>query len=153
MNDKPTSLVGSRPAPAKPLPSADDLFNVRFWEGLRDGRLLLQTCMDCHAPRFPASRHCPHCHSELCDWLEVDGHGVVESFCTFHKAYWPGFAVDVPYSVVQVRLNNGVRFYSNLVGVDAADMEIGMKVQAVFERVEGSDVTLLKFKPIAQGVI
>jgi uncharacterized OB-fold protein len=59
----------------------------------------------------------------------------------------------VPYSVVQVRLNNGVRFYSNLVGVDTADMEIGMKVQAVFERVEGSDVTLLKFKPIAQGVI
>ena len=47
--------------------------------------------MDCHAPRFPASRHCPHCHSETCDWLEADGQGVVESFCTFHKAYWPGF--------------------------------------------------------------
>ena len=112
---------------------------------------MLQTCMDCHVPRFPASRHCPHCHSELCDWLEVDGHGVVESFCTFHKAYWPGFAADVPYSVVQVRLNNGVRFYSNLVGVDTPDIRIGMKVQAVFERVEGSDVTLLKFKPTTQG--
>jgi uncharacterized OB-fold protein len=82
--------------------------------------------------------------------LAVDDHGVVESFCTFHKAYWPGFAADVPYAVVQVRLSNGVRFYSNLVGVDTPDIQMGMKVQAVFERVEGTDVTLLKFKPIAQ---
>jgi len=28
-----------------------------------------------------------------------------------------------------------------------------MKVQAVFERVEGSDVTLLKFKPTTQGPV
>jgi uncharacterized OB-fold protein len=151
MSDKQTTLAVPRPAPAKPLPSADDPFNARFWDGLRQGRLMLQTCMDCHVPRFPASRHCPHCHSELCDWLAVDGHGVVESFCTFHKAYWPGFAADVPYSVVQVRMTNGVRFYSNLVGVDTPDIQIGMQVQAVFERVEGSDVTLLKFKPNAQG--
>ena len=75
---------------------------------------------------------------------------MVESFCTFHKAYWPGFAADVPYSVVQVRLSNGVRFYSNLVGVDSSKIEIGMPVQAVFEPVDGSDVTLLKFKPVVQ---
>jgi uncharacterized OB-fold protein len=47
-------------------------------------------------------------------------------------------------------MTNGVRFYSNLVGVDTPDIRIGMKVHAVFERVEGSDVTLLKFKPMAQ---
>jgi uncharacterized OB-fold protein len=35
--------------------------------------------------------------------------------------------------------------------VDTQDIQIGMKVQAVFERVAGSDVTLLKFKPNAQG--
>jgi uncharacterized OB-fold protein len=75
----------------------------------------------------------------------------LESFCTFHKAYWPGFAADVPYAVVQVRLNNGVRFYSNLVGVDTPDIRIGMTVRTVFERVEGSEVTLLKFKPTTQG--
>jgi uncharacterized OB-fold protein len=85
--------------------------------------------------------------------LAVDGHGVLESFCTFHKAYWPGFAADVPYSVVQVRMTNGVRFYSNLVGVDTPDIQIGMQVQAVFERVEGNDVTLLKFKPTTQGPV
>jgi uncharacterized OB-fold protein len=84
--------------------------------------------------------------------LEVDGHGVVESFCTFHKAYWPGFAADVPYAVVQVCMSNGVRFYSNLLGVDTKDIKMGMKVQAVFESVQGSEVTLLKFKPTAEGL-
>ncbi len=151
MSDKHSTLGGTKPAPAKPMPSVDDPFNARFWAGLRQGRLMLQTCMDCHAPRFPASRHCPHCHSESGDWREVDGHGVVESFCTFHKAYWPGFAADVPYSVVQVRMSNGVRFYSNLVGVDTSAIQMGMKVQAVFEPVDGSDVTLLKFKPMAEA--
>lgn len=151
MSDKHSTLGGGKTVPAKPLPSMDDPFNARFWAGLRQGRLMLQTCMDCHAPRFPASRHCPHCHSECGDWLEVDGHGVVESFCTFHKAYWPGFATDVPYTVVQVRLSNGVRFYSNLVGVDTSDIQMGMNVQAVFEPVDGSDVTLLKFKPMAKA--
>lgn len=151
MSDKYSPLSGPKAVPAKPLPSVDDPFNARFWAGLRQGRLMLQTCVDCHAPRFPASRHCPHCHSESADWREVDGHGVVESFCTFHKAYWPGFAADVPYAVVQVRMSNGVRFYSNLVGVETSAIQMGMKVQAVFESVDGRGVTLLKFKPMAQA--
>ena len=153
MSDKSATASSLRPAPGKPLPEADDPFNARFWQALKEQRLLLQTCSDCQSPRFPASRYCPHCHSEACEWLDADGAGVVVSFCTFHKAYWPGFAAEVPYSVVQVRLNNGVRFYSNLVGVDTSDIRIGMKVQSVFERVEGSDVTLLKFKPTKQGPV
>ena len=108
MSDKPAP-----PAPVgKPLPDVADPFNARFWQGLGQNRLLLQTCSDCQSPRFPASRYCPHCHSEACEWLDADGAGVVVSFCTFHKAYWPGFAAEVPYSVVQVRLNNGVQFFS-----------------------------------------
>lgn len=147
MSDKSATAASLLPAPGKPLPEVDDPFNARFWQGLKEQRLLLQTCSDCQSPRFPASRYCPHCHSEACEWLDADGHGVVVSFCTFHKAYWPGFAAEVPYSVVQVRLINGVQFYSNLVGV-TAHMAIGMKVQPVFERVSGSELTLLKFKPV-----
>ena len=148
MSDKPAppSSVG------KPLPDVADPFNARFWQGLGQNRLLLQTCSDCQSPRFQASRYCQHCHSEACEWLDADGAGVVVSFCTFHKAYWPGFAAEVPYSVVQVRLNNGVQFFSNLVGVATAQMVIGMKVQPVFERVSGTEHTVLKFKPV-EGLV
>jgi uncharacterized OB-fold protein len=52
----------------------------------------------------------------------------------------------VPYTVIQVRLDCGVRLFSNPVGVEAGSLRIGMLVEAVFEDV-ASDVTLLKFKP------
>lgn len=152
MSDK-HALAAPAAAPAgRPLPDVDDPFNAPFWQGLREQRLLLQTCSDCQAQRFPASGHCPHCHSEAFGWQDADGHGVVESFCTFHKAYWPGFAGEVPYSVVQVRLTNGVRLFSNLVGVPNERHFIGMKVKPVFERITGTEIALLKFQPVAGEV-
>ena len=47
---------------------------------------------------------------------------------------------------IQVRLDCGVRLFSNPVGVEAAALRIGLPVEAVFEDIT-SDVTLLKFKP------
>lgn len=148
MSDKNAIAASTAAPPGKPLPDVDDPFNAPFWQGLSQERLMLQTCGDCHAQRFPASRHCPHCHSEAHSWQEADGRGVVESFCTFYKAYWPGFAAEIPYSVVQVRLTNGVRLFSNLVGIPTEKLFIGMKVQPVFERIARSEVALLKFKPM-----
>jgi uncharacterized OB-fold protein len=52
----------------------------------------------------------------------------------------------VPYTVIQVRLECGVRLFSNPVGVEARALRIGMPVEAMFEDVT-PDVTLLKFKP------
>jgi hypothetical protein len=52
----------------------------------------------------------------------------------------------VPYVVIQVRLDCGVRLYSNPPGVEARALRIGMPVEGVFEDVT-PDVTLLKFKP------
>ena len=53
----------------------------------------------------------------------------------------------MPYTVIQVRLDCGVRVFSNPVGRrDRATLRIGMPVEAVFEDVT-DDVTLLKFKP------
>ncbi len=136
---------------AKPLPRIDGP-NRPFWEGLRAGKVMLQRCSDCGRHRFPATRNCAHCLSDRSDWREVSGAGTVESFCTFHKAYWPSFAADVPYDVVQVRLDEGVQLFSNLVdvpagGAAATGARIGMRVQASFVAVT-SEVTLLKFRPL-----
>jgi hypothetical protein len=74
----------------------------------------------------------------------VEPDGVIESFCVFHKQYFP--ALEVPYAVVQVRLHCGVRMFSNLLGVPLDRIRIGMKVTAVFETVTDG-ATLLKFRP------
>jgi uncharacterized protein len=127
---------------AKPLPP-DDPANRPFWDGAKRGVLMLQRCLDCGRHRFPAARYCTQCRGERSEWVATPGAGVVESYCTFHRAYWPAFARDVPYDVVQVRLDEGVRLFSNLVGGKARS---GMRVRAKFDPVT-PEVTLVKFAP------
>jgi uncharacterized OB-fold protein len=128
---------------AKPLPP-DDPANRPFWDGAKRGVLMLQRCLDCSRHRFPAARYCVQCHSERSEWVPSSGAGVVESYCTFHRAYWPAFAADVPYDVVQVKLDEGVRLFSNLVG---GRPRSGMRVRARFDPVTPA-VTLVKFAPV-----
>ena len=117
---------------AKPLPP-DDPANRPFWQGAKRGELMLQRCLDCARHRFPATRLCAQCRGDQSEWVTTSGAGVVESFCTFHRAYWPAFKAEVPYDVVQVRLDEGVRMFSNLVGVAQGRARIGMRVRATFE--------------------
>ena len=127
----------------KPLPPQDPA-NHPYWDGAKRGVLMLQRCMDCGRHRFPAARYCAQCHGERSEWVETSGRGVVESYCSFHKAYWPAFEREVPYEVVQVRLEEEVRLFSNLVG---GAPRIGLRVKAHFEPVTPS-VTLVKFAPL-----
>lgn len=108
----------------------------------------MQRCADCGALRFPAARFCPHCRAEGSQWNAVEPTGVIETWCVFHKAYFKD--LEVPYTVIQVRLDCGARLFSNPVGVAADSLRIGMRVEAVFEDVT-PEVTLLKFCP-AKGV-
>ena len=129
----------------KPLPVADDR-NQPFWEAARRGELRLQRCVGCNAFRLPASRYCPACGSEGGEWARVSGTGTVESFCLLHKAYFPGFEGEVPYNVAVVRLAEGARLFTNIVGVPNDRLRIGMPVEACFEPVT-PELTLVKFKP------
>lgn len=137
--------LAPQPLPAKPLPRLDGP-ERSFWEGLCEGQIRVQHCLSCGRPRFPASRYCPHCHSPESRWRAVEPTGEIESFCVFHKAYFPGFVGEMPYAVVQVRLDCGVRFFSNLVGVPNDRIRTGMRVAAVFEAA-APGIALLKFSP------
>ena len=131
---------------AKPLPRLDGPERV-FWEGLRRREIRVQACLDCGRLRFPAARYCSGCRSDQSQWRSVDPVGEIESFCVFHKAYFPGFAGDLPYAVIQVRLSCGIRLFSNPAGAAGQAIAIGTPVRAVFEDVT-DEVTLLKFEPL-----
>ena len=62
----------------------------------------------------------------------------------FHRAYFDD--LPVPYTVIQVRLDCGVRLFSNPVEVEPAALRIGLEVEAAFDAIT-PEVTLLKFKP------
>lgn len=129
----------------KPLPRPDDVANAPHWAAARRGELQFQCCAACGRFRFPAAPICPDCRSRLTGWKTAPGRGVVESYCRFHKAYWPGFETELPYLVVQVRLDCGVRMYSNFIPPAPDAVRIGMPVEAVFDAVT-PEVTLVRFR-------
>lgn len=127
----------------KPLPRIDAL-SAPYWEGTRNGELRLQRCTACGTFRFPASPWCAHCRTNVFEWVPTSGKGEVWSWCVFHKAYFEGFANEMPYAVALVKLDEGPRVYSNLVGIALPGIYIGLRVRAVFERATDA-VTLVKF--------
>ena len=127
----------------RPLPDIAGA-DAPFWQALRRRELRVQRCGHCETYRFPATRYCPHCRSEESDWQAVASTGIVETWCVFHRAYFAD--MPVPYTVIQVRLDCGVRLFSNPVAVATCALRIGLAVEAAFEDIT-PDVTLLKFKP------
>jgi len=127
----------------RPLPQSDGP-DRPFWQALRRREVQVQRCGSCGTHRFPATRYCAHCRSDESEWVAVAPSGTLETWCVFHRPYFEG--LPVPYTVIQVRLDCGVRVFANPAGVENGALRIGMPVDAVFEDV-APDVTLLMFKP------
>ena len=127
-----------RPRPAE---SRDNAF---FWEGVREGRLLIQRCTGCGRLQHPPGPMCPACHGLEWDQLEASGRGRVYSFVVAHHPPVPPF--EYPNAIVLVELEEGTRLVSNLLGVDPAKIEIGMPVEVEFTQVD-PDLVLPLFRP------
>ena len=127
----------------RPLPQTAGA-DAPFWQALRRREVKVQRCGSCGTHRFPATRFCANCRSDASEWVAVAPTGTLETWCVFHRPYFEG--LPVPYTVIQVKLDCGVRLFSNPSSVEANMLRIGMPMAAVFEDVT-DDVTLLKFKP------
>jgi len=64
-----------------------------------------------------------------------------------HRAYRP-FALEVPYNVVVVRLDEGPLMISNMTGVVWDELRLGLPVGVYFEQIS-DEITLPLFAPIA----
>lgn len=129
----------------KPVPNVTpDL--APFFSGAQRGELMLQRCDGCGVHRFPPRALCSGCLSRASSWVPVSGRGEVFSFNVMHQVYHPGFAAEVPYAVVLVKLEEGPKITTNLVGIAPAAIRIGMPVRVVFEKI-AEEVTLPKFVP------
>jgi uncharacterized OB-fold protein len=101
-----------------------------FWDAAATGRLVAQRCAGCARLRHPPRPMCPHCQSLEVEVLDLSGRGTLYSYAILHHPRHPAF--DYPVLAALVELDEGIRLVSNLVEVDAADIAIGMVVEAVF---------------------
>ena len=57
----------------KPIPHPDEL-SAPYWEGLKRGVLMIQSCGDCGTLRHYPRVLCGECYSLAVTWVEVSGH-------------------------------------------------------------------------------
>jgi uncharacterized OB-fold protein len=129
---------------AKPLPRIT-AENRPFWEAAKRHELCLQRCADCRRFRYPPAPVCPECLSAHAAWTRVSGRGTVTTWVVFHKRYFPSFADEIPYNVVQVELEEGPRLTANVVGIANDRLIVGLPVEVVFDDVTPA-ITLPRFR-------
>ena len=118
-----------------------------YWEALRNHQLVVQRCLECKAFRHHPRPMCPECHSLRFEWAPVSGRGTVYSYSVITQVLHPYWADRMPYNVVLVELEEGIRIASNLVDCPNESIRIGMPVTVVFEDVS-DEISLPMFKPV-----
>jgi uncharacterized OB-fold protein len=80
-----------------------------FAEGLARGEVLFCECRRCGARLPLAPLACRHCSSESLIWRKSSGIGRVYAVTEVHRAPSPAFRDLVPYLIILVDLEDGVR--------------------------------------------
>lgn len=130
----------------RPVPGVSD--DTRFfWDGAREGQLLIQRCTSCGTLRHPPGPACPSCHSFEWDTVQASGQGTVYSFVVMHYPEVPPF--DHPNPIALIELDEGTRLSAQLVGIKPEDIQIGQRVQVEFNAFNDGELVLPQFRPIA----
>lgn len=115
-----------------------------FWEGLRDHKLMLQTCSDCSQHRWPPGPMCPFCGSLRFTWGEGPTEGELYSWAIANHPANPSLASQVPYAMVLVQVADNVRLVGNLLGYAGEELRAGERLHMVFET-RDDDVVIYNF--------
>jgi uncharacterized OB-fold protein len=117
----------------KPIPHPTALSRP-YWEAAAQGRLVLQRCTACGKVRHYPRLLCDHCYSDAVDWIPASGRGKVHSWTVAHHAFHAAFAAELPYTLVTVDLDEGVRALGRWQG---GALAIGDPVLGSFDNGDG----------------
>lgn len=117
--------------PAKPVPQPSEL-SKPYWDAAAEGHLVLQRCAACGKVRHYPRLLCDSCYCDAVEWIHASGRGKVHSWTVAHHAFHPAFAGELPYTLVTVDLEEGVRALGHWHG--GAAPAIGQPVQGAFDR-------------------
>jgi len=119
----------------KPIPDPEQYISKPFWDGCKEGKLMLPRCLTCNRVHFYPRVLCPYCHSDQLEWVECSGEGYIHTYAVQHRAFG-GWADEAPFVTAFIDLKEGDRMLTVLRGVDPNQPEsikIGAKVKIEFE--------------------
>ena len=132
-------------------PAPDDS-DRPFWEGLREGRLMLPQCGACGRRRPLGRAMCASCWSFQTTWAEAGAVGTVHTWVRSARSFMSELDVPVPYVTVLVQLDDvPVRLLGILVDEDARPA-IGDRVAGVIQHPANSEWPVLRWQ-LAREVI
>jgi uncharacterized OB-fold protein len=129
----------------KPVPETQP-WSEKFWEGTKNGKLLIQVCKDCKSKIFYPRKFCPGCWSGNLGWIKASGKAKIYTFSTAYSMVEPKFMDELPYTIAYVDLEEGIRMMTRIVECKSEDIRFGMEVEVLFHEREG--FFLPYFKPI-----
>jgi uncharacterized OB-fold protein len=118
--------------PFRVQPALDDE-NRFFWTSGEDGRLRFLRCQSCGYYLHPPIPRCPRCGSREVAPEAVSGRGEVFSFTVNHQS-WDGSTEPYAIALVALPEQEGLRLTTNIVGIAADEVQIGMPVEVTFEQ-------------------
>jgi uncharacterized OB-fold protein len=121
-------------------------FDDDFWEGVRQGKLLIQRCISCGTLRHPPTPMCGVCQSLDHEAVPASGRGTL---CSWILSHHPSAPDDAARIVALVQLEEGCRMVSNLVDIEAKDIRNDMPVEVCFG--EWRNIAIPQFRSVASG--
>ncbi|MBY0276162.1 OB-fold domain-containing protein [Candidatus Binatia bacterium] len=119
--------------------------NAEFYAAAARGELRFQRCTPCRRFRHYPRPACPYCLSRDFTWELSSGRGTVYTWTIVRGPTLPAFQDKLPYNVVDVLLDEGVHFQSEVLDCAPEEIHAGMPVEAVFVPVT-DEITLVKFR-------
>lgn len=98
-------------------------------------RLEASKCLQCGHVQFPPRRVCAKCKKTSFAKVILNDEGKLVTFTVVRVAS-DRFALQTPYVVGVVELNDNVRVTTQIVDTEVDKVEIGQKVRLVFRRIQ-----------------
>jgi uncharacterized OB-fold protein len=125
----------------------------RYLAELKEGRLIGVRCQSCRRTVIPPRNFCEWCFRPMDDWVYLPDTGTVNTFSLCYVTWDMQYLTDpqIP-AVIDIDGTRPLVGIMHMLGeVDADDVKIGMRVQAVWkpaEEREGSILDVKYFKPL-----
>jgi hypothetical protein len=116
-----------------------DSASAPYWDGARQGRLLIAECGACGKVHHYPRPFCPHCWSDDVRPVQASGTGMLYTYSTVYVNDLPPFSDRLPYVAAIVELAEGPRVMTTIEGAVPDGLQVGMAVTASFRAVDADD--------------
>jgi uncharacterized OB-fold protein len=130
---------------------------ARFFDGLKEEKILGTRCKECKRVLVPARPFCARCFEPMEEWLEVAQEGTIISWSYVNYTYFGVTEEMIPIVPAQIRLDGTDNAWGGRIGgFDIKDLElvnrkvkVGGRVRAVWRKEKtGSLDDLQYWEPI-----